>query len=358
MITLDWEPLGINVDNQIKNEINAHNRAIMEKFDHFEDIIISSATDNKEKYLKLFNEQRDILQIITVYHDIGKVREKLNHGEHSYDIIQETDILAEYALDEEQSLLIKTIIRHHLLLGAMFTGEWSARKLYVIQKEIESSSGNPDLFFNLLVIFSVLDAWAYVDDKKNAIWLFSNYDRIIQRFKQESIENHIKLNQIWRFCSFLGAWKSVNYLDDQQLRPYEERLDIKIKTRYGCGVNGVREEIWQRFMALQNINFQYAIWLLCNCCFASLSKCDRNNVKDIQIDDSLFTLIEDVTSTVDILSSEHMWVVLFTGYRETREKAKYVFRNIRNSEKLEKVIKEKIVDQQKHQIIYNFELLK
>ena len=100
MITLNWEPLGINVDNQIKNEINAHNRAIMEKCDHFEDIIISSVTNNKEKYLKLFNEQRDILQIITVYHDIGKVRQKLNHGEHSYDIIQETDILAEYALDE------------------------------------------------------------------------------------------------------------------------------------------------------------------------------------------------------------------------------------------------------------------
>jgi len=95
MITLDWKPLGINVDDKLKNEINIHNGTIMEKTDHFEDIIILSSTDNKEKYLKLFNEQRDTLAIITTYHDIGKVREKLNHGEHSYDIIQETNILAE-----------------------------------------------------------------------------------------------------------------------------------------------------------------------------------------------------------------------------------------------------------------------
>ena len=109
MITLDWKPLGINVDNQLKNEINVHNGTIMEKTDHFEDIIISSSTDNKEKYLKRFNEQRDTLAIITAYHDIGKVREKLNHGEHSYDIIQETGILAEHNLDEERKTLMKSI---------------------------------------------------------------------------------------------------------------------------------------------------------------------------------------------------------------------------------------------------------
>ena len=61
-------------------------------------------------------------------------------------------------------------------MGTMFTGEWSAKKLYVINKQIDSSLSNPDLFFILLVIFSVLDAWAYVDDKKNAIRLFNNYD--------------------------------------------------------------------------------------------------------------------------------------------------------------------------------------
>jgi hypothetical protein len=357
MIALDWKPLGINVDNQLENEINVHNGAIMEKTDHFEDIVISSSTDNKEKYLKLFNEQRGTLAIITAYHDIGKAREKLNHGEHSYDIIQETDILAEHNLDEERKTLIKSIIRHHLVLGTMFTGEWSAKKLYVINKQIDSSLSNPDLFFDLLVIFSVLDAWAYVDDKKNAIRLFNNYDRIIQRFKQDSIENHIKLNQIWRFCCFLGAWKSVNYLDKKIMRQYEERLGMKIKTRYDCGEKGVREEIWQRFMALENVNFQYAIWLLGNCCFASRSQCDRNNFDDIQIDDSLFCLIEDVAATVNILSSKHMWEVLFTGYRESMEKAEHVFQNVKNSEKLDKVIKEKIVDQQKRQITYRFDLL-
>ena len=104
---LDWKPLGINVDNRLENEINVHNGTIMEKTDHFEDIVISSSIDNKEKYLKLFNEQRDTLAIITTYHDIGKVREKLNHGEHSYDIIQETGILAEHNLDEERKKIMK-----------------------------------------------------------------------------------------------------------------------------------------------------------------------------------------------------------------------------------------------------------
>ena len=56
MIALDWKSLGINVDNQLENEINAHNGTIIEKTDHFEDIIISSSTDNKEKYLKFFND--------------------------------------------------------------------------------------------------------------------------------------------------------------------------------------------------------------------------------------------------------------------------------------------------------------
>jgi uncharacterized protein YpmS len=52
-----------------------------------------------------------------------------------------------------------------------------------------------------------------------------------------------------------------------------------------------------------------------------------------------------------------MWEVLFTGYRESTEKAEYVFRNVKNSEKLDKVIKEKIIDQQKRQITYRFDLL-
>ena len=52
-----------------------------------------------------------------------------------------------------------------------------------------------------------------------------------------------------------------------------------------------------------------------------------------------------------------MWEVLFTGYRESTEKAEYVFQNVKNSEKLDKVIKEKIVDQQKRQITYRFDLL-
>ena len=212
----------------------------MAKIDEFDEVITSSQVENKRTYAGLLNEYADILRIITIYHDIGKIRSKLNHGEHSFDIIQETELLNHLALDAYAKTLVGSVIRHHLALGTIFTGEWSVKKLYLLNEQI-GMKNKEEVFYHILVMFSVLDTWSYVDDRVDAIRLLYNYDQIIQRFRQDSLENHMKTNLVWRLCCFLGSWRKGNYLEEKTMLQYERVFLDKMESYYNCNVEVVRK---------------------------------------------------------------------------------------------------------------------
>ncbi len=354
MLTIDWDFLGMKNHSDLIKEITLHNNQISKKIRYFDEIIDASQVKKKDEYLDILNEHRNTLEIITTYHDIGKVRGKLNHGEHSADIIQETNVLDQHNINDFMKALVKSVVRHHLMLGTIYTGEWSVKKMYLLNKR---SLKEENLFLRILAVFSAVDTWAYINDRNNIIRLFRNYDRIIERFQNDSVENHIKANLIWRFCCFLGAWRSLDYLDERNMIPFEQLLSAGISRYNNYEQCNIREVIWKRFKRLQDVNFNYAIWLLSNCCFDNISDYERNNISTIRIDNSLFFLMEEVVSTLESHEPGFMWDILFTGYRESKEKAASIFRKMKVKNQMNNVVKGKVKNIQNHQVVYNFDLL-
>ena len=351
MVSLNWNSLGIDVGKHAKliDDITQHNTTIRSKLDNLAKVINQSRLEDTTGYLECLQEYDDLLEVITLYHDIGKVRDRLNHGEHSYDILQETSALQDLPLDEESRVLASLIIRHHLVLGTMLTGEWPVKKLRLVHADI-CSQVPEDVFYRLLVLFSVLDTWAYAHDDAYAARLLYNYDRIVQRFQQEPWTEHVQGNHLWRFCCFLAAWRHSDYLDEGRMEAYEEVLIQQ--------TGHDRTSFWQRYRKLCDVNLNYAIWLLGNCCFDSIQLHREARLEDIKIYDSLFMILDDIVNSLAKVDTGNTWDVLFNGYRDPRIKAMRVFEKLRKEPaSLAPVLEHKELNLSRRQLIYDFGLV-
>lgn len=351
MASLDWNRLAIDTTEHaaLIDNINQHNTSILSKLEGLVDVIDQSRLEDKATYLECLQKHHNLLKIVTLYHDIGKVRDKLNHGEHSFDILQETSALQDLPLDDESRILAGLIIRHHLVLGTMLTGEWSVKKLCWVHEDIHTQVPE-DIFYRLLVLFSVLDTWAYANDNAYAARLLYNYDRIVQRFQLDSWPEHIQANHLWRFCCFIAAWRHNDYLDNTTMQIYEEKL--KQQTDHN------RTSLWHKYQKLSDVNLNYAIWLLGNCCFDSIQLHRQARLQDIHIHDSLFMILDDVIDTLAKVDTDNTWDVLFNGYRDPLAKAMRVFEKLRKEPaSLAPVLEAKELDLSRGQLIYDFGLI-
>ena len=223
------------------------------------------------------------------------------------------------------------------------------KKLRLIRENV-SDRVSDDNFYPLLILFSVLDTWAYVNDAAYAARLLYNYERIVQRFQQDPRPEHVKANHFWRFCCFLGAWRHTDYLDEPCMRAYEDRM------RYLTGRD--RHTLWQEYHKLSEVNLNYAIWLLGNCCFDSDELNRTARLEDIRIHDSLFMILDDMVATLATVDTDAAWDVLFSGYRDPRAKALRTFQRLRDApEDLHRVLERRALDLSHRQLIYDFDTL-
>ena len=144
-------------------------------------------------YSNAIDENRNLIDFIINYHDIGKTRSILKHEEESYNIIRELNLLHPYKFNKDQEISILNIIKDHLLLGGVFNGEYSIAHLenFITQ--------NTNDTITLLIIFSALDVAGYVDDMAYVFRLFKNYVKIIKKLKSKEpacYVYHLK----WRLC--------------------------------------------------------------------------------------------------------------------------------------------------------------
>ena len=351
MPPLNWKNLNIDTGRHASliDDINRHNATILAKRDRLDDVIQQSRLEDKDVYLNTLSKFHDLLEVITLHHDIGKVRERLNHGEHSYDLLQETSVLQGLRLEEESRVLGSLVIRHHLVLGTMFTGEWPVNKLRLVHEDIRTQVSE-DIFYRLLVLFSVLDTWSYTNDDAYAARLLYNYDRMVQRFREEPWSAYVQANHLWRFCSFLAIWRHNDYLDEDRMEAYEKVLQQQ--------TGHDRTSLWRQYQKLNDVNLNYAIWLLGNCCYDSVQLHREARLEDIHIYDSLFMILDNIVESLATVNTDSTWDVLFNGYRDPRLKAIRIFEKLRNAPGvLTPVLEHKRLDQTRQQLTYDFDLL-
>lgn len=353
MNSINWKALGINPQDhqELSADLDTHNQSILAKIERFPEIIQTSRLAEKETYQTTLHDCHGLLQLITLYHDIGKLRDHFNHGEHSYNILQETDLLSSLDLSPTEQILVRQVIRHHLLIGTLFIGELSLEMLAQLDRQVENTTDRTQ-FYTLLVIFAVLDTWAYTDDPTYAARLLYNYDRMVRQFRQHGSNGLVADHRAWRFCCFMGAWRGLDYLDKTTMAPYEERL----RKAMNCYYQSSHGDPGSQFRQLDKLNLHYAIWLLGNCCYTGMAPYYRHQAAEVQIHDGFFMLLEDMTATPEE-HAEALWQVQFQGYRKPRERAQQVFDRIRSPKTLQYVLNNKRINTQNRQIVYDFSVI-
>lgn len=140
--------------------------------------------------------------LILLYHDIGRPFNRTWHTVKSEEIISRLNLLEEYNLPKYTEKLILIAIKHHLLVGTIFTGESSYFGSFVLYSELRNGEKNMSnqqiqLLFRTMKCFTLIDIWGY-DYAKIYDHYFSYYNEIcgnlIEIF-QESLSYQDKTSQ-------------------------------------------------------------------------------------------------------------------------------------------------------------------
>lgn len=181
---------------------------------------------------RIFDFHPDLFPMILLYHDIGRPFNREWHTFESAKIIQQEKILENSEFTPIEQKILIGVIRHHLLPGTIFTGEssyYGASVLYndTDLKQVWLSYNNIDIFFHILMVFTIIDIWGYdyskifdhyfphyLQIRDNLIRVFAKIDFIEQKdhisYLFQELSNLDNLNLKWRIACSLRIFQFVN----------------------------------------------------------------------------------------------------------------------------------------------------
>jgi hypothetical protein len=121
----------------------------------------------KNEIKDILNEYPNILFLLILYHDIGRPINKEWHTFKSAEIIKEKQLLKRFNLSSLQEKFLIGIVKNHLLLGTIFTGESSYTGAISLAQDPylnplwESKNKYISLFFKIMKIFTIIDILGY-----------------------------------------------------------------------------------------------------------------------------------------------------------------------------------------------------
>lgn len=196
----------------------------------------------------LYEINPDLFTYMLLYHDIGRPFNKEWHTFESAKLIQEKNLISKTDMPQKYITILIGAIKYHLLLGTIFTGESSYVGALVLLFDINlrriwESEEETDLFFQILLLFSVVDILGYdyskiydhylsyyLKIKKNLVNGF-NHIRIIDNTeeKQKMLYNYFyKLdeeNLKWRIACSLRIFQFVNTGPELTKEFYFRKID-------------------------------------------------------------------------------------------------------------------------------------
>ena len=137
------------------------------KGDYFHDSLSKKSIEIiREKLLNQNSQNELIIPIILIYHDIGRCIDKNDHPYHSFQLISRKNLLEPFLLSSSEKLLIKLLIKYHLLFAKIYTGESTFFGIYPLLKDPEfieliSNENFINRFVDLLEIFTYIDILGY-----------------------------------------------------------------------------------------------------------------------------------------------------------------------------------------------------
>ena len=199
------------------------------EFSH-DTISMNSLNIIRKKILNQNSQNRLILPIILMYHDIGRLYNKKEHPYQSYSLILKQDMLKPFELSEIDGLLIKKVIQYHLLFATIYTGESTFFGISSLINDSEfnklgNNKQNYNRFIDLLEIFTYIDVLGYsyariydhYVDYYDQINLKLKSILVLWSNKEEALKLALKYSQQWLEWGIAGALRIFQYVNT---RPY------------------------------------------------------------------------------------------------------------------------------------------
>ncbi|MBD3339855.1 MAG: hypothetical protein GF353_12150 [Candidatus Lokiarchaeota archaeon] len=189
------------------------------------DITTKNLNVLKEKLVNLRNFSNNLFPLLLLYHDLGRPFNRIWHSLESYDIVNKEGLFDEFNIGQDQLMVLLGVIKHHLLLGTIFTGEASYYGSIALFKdrELRNLFSSPELietYFNAQLAFTLIDIWGY------------DYSRIYDHYFK--YYNTISKNLINLFT------ESVSYNNQGKLNLLSEELILRdnknLKWRISCAL--------------------------------------------------------------------------------------------------------------------------
>ena len=206
-------------------------RSIYIYFSLQNDQILNDLNSSFNTFLKsninnLYEIHPDLFIYLLLYHDIGRPFNKEWHTFESAKILQEKNIFLKSKIPQKYITILLGVIKHHLLLGTIFTGESSYTGALILLKDnflnsIWKSDEDTELFFQILLLFTIIDILGYDYSK-----IFDHYLHYYLRIKQNLIKS---FNYI----------RPIKSLEEKEHSLYKEfhKLDVdNLKWRLACSL--------------------------------------------------------------------------------------------------------------------------
>ena len=322
--------------------------------DQFE-INIGSKFKNflKLNLTSVYDIHPDLFIYILLYHDIGRPFNRVWHTFESVKIMNDSDINLKKKIPQKYINILFGVIKYHLLLGTIFTGESSYLGAIILLRDkrlqdVWESSEKTELFFQILLLFTVIDILGYEYSK-----IFNHYlhyylmikDNLVNSFnhirtiknpdeKERTLFNILhkldKENLKWRIACCLRIFQFVstkpNLTEDFYFRKIDEGLE-KIGSNW---------QLFKRKLSKVHplIQYKYALPLMMILASGSFFRSPID--KDFIVDSNIYRFWEVCTSKVKkntlYYDRTNLWNIIFQFPRNWFQNLNFL--NIFRAEKL------------------------
>jgi len=292
------------------------------------------------------------MPLILWLHDIGKLENPKDHTTKSAEIIKRWELLKKVELSEEEMLLIIKVIQYHLLIGPLYSGEITYMAFGALLEDEEFSSvlkkrDLMEVFVNALVLFTMIDIWAYpYNTKAISTSMIEDYLRIGGELKSilddsfpkdevyRKLEIKAKQNSDWRFFCFMRAFAQLG------TKPYLTSQFYQQKVLEGAGRylgRSISTAEWEQFKEeklglLHRIQFRYALATICSLTFGSTSIFRGAWPPQHPFNPRVFALLVSINERISSeerrrdIPKNSLWNVVFTGTPNFFKKTDFIER--------------------------------
>ena len=327
------------------------------KGDYFHDSLSKKSIEIiREKLLNQNSHNELIIPIILIYHDIGRCIDKNNHPYHSYQLISNRNLLEPFSISSSEKLLVKLLIKYHLLFAKIYTGESTFFGIYSLLKDPEfiklmSTENLVDRFIDLLEIFTYIDILGYSYAK-----IYDHYIKYYNEinFKLKNILNCLpdkksalirakEYSQEWLEWRLAGALRIFQFVETKPHLTedfYFQKLKESIKTTESKFMSTLTWELITKNYLTQSYKIQlnYSLAFLMILAFGSLQRMGLKINTGISYKLVLFwtLLCKEINSRSEI-EEESPWNIFFKGIPHW-SKIDITFINMLNEQTIDAII--------------------